>query len=480
MKELVITNGMVMTMNARDELIDNGAVIIKGGRIEAVGPTKELQQQHPQAKELDASGMAVMPGLINTHTHLSMTMTRGIADDIDAVKWLPAIWAIEKYISPESVYAGAMLGIAEMIASGTTCFNDHYFIMEEVARAVEETGIRADLAEGIMENRNKKKGQKDLEKGCQFVSDWNGKADGRIRTRIGPHSLYTCSSELVEKSRACADELGVGMHMHVAESAMEVKLLGKSAKGPTSVQHLDALGIIRSDFVSAHGLNIDEEDMRILKERGSGIAHCPQAYGKVGGYPFPKVDQWLKAGVHVGIGTDGVASNNNLDIFDEMRFATMARKLQARDGRVLPARQILRIATIGGAEVLGLADEIGSLEAGKKADIILVDFRKPHLTPIHNIPGHLVYSANGSDVDTVIVDGQIIMQNRKFLTLDVNEVMNHAQSVFEKMLKKGGWKATIAEPQQTLMSAFKLKATQQSLAVIQKLITPVPGKEDPF
>ncbi len=480
MEELLITNGMVMTMNGKDEIIDAGAVLVKGNRIEAVGSTKDLEKQHPKAKELDASGMAVLPGFINTHTHLSMTMTRGIADDIDAVKWLPAIWAVEKYISPESVYAGAMLGIAEMIASGTTCFNDHYFFMDEVAKAVEETGIRADLAEGIMENRNKKKGLKDLEKGKKFAAEWNGKADGRIRTRMGPHSLYTCSSGLVEKARESADELGVGMHMHVAESAMEVKLLGKDTKGPTSIQHLDALDILKPDFVIAHGLTANLDDLKILGQRGTGIAHCPQAYGKLGGYPYPKVDQWLEAGVHVGIGTDGVASNNNLDIIDEMRFAVMARKLQARDGRVLPARQVLRLATMGGAEVLGLADEIGSLEVGKKADIILIDFRKPHLTPVHNIPGHLVYSANGSDVDTVIVDGRILMKNRELLTLDVNTIMAQAQKVFEKMLKQGGWKATIAEPQQTLMSAFKLKATQQSLAVIQKLITPVPGKEEPF
>ena len=470
MDEMLITHGIVFTADSNDNVIDDGAIYIKEGTVHEIGKSADLLQKFPKAKQLDASGKVVLPGLVNTHTHLSMTMFRSCVDDVDAVSWLPIIWALEKHNSAETVYAGAMLGIAEMIASGTTTFNDQYFFMDEVARAVEETGIRADLAEGIMENQSKKRGLETLERGKQFAAEWNGKANGRIRARMGPHSLYTCSTDLVVKSRQVADELGVGMHMHIAESPLEMKMVGKKAVGPTSVQHLNALGILKSDFLAAHALNIDEKDMQIFAEMEVGVAHCPQSYGKLGAYPFPKIDTWVKAGMHVGLGTDGAASNNDLDLFDEMRFASLARKLQAKDGTVLSSRQMLRLVTIEGARALGLGEQIGLLEVGKKADIILVDFQQPHFYPLHNIPSHLVYCASGRDVDTVIVDGKILMQDREFKTLDIKEVLLHAQQIFQKMLSKAGWKPTISEPKVGIAATLKLKATQKSLALIQQLV----------
>jgi 5-methylthioadenosine/S-adenosylhomocysteine deaminase len=414
--------------------------------------------------------MVIMPGMVNAHTHLSMTMLRSIADDIEASSWLPVIWAIEAHLKPETVYAGAMLGIAEMIASGTTCFNDHYFMMEQVARATAETGMRAHLAEAILENRDAKKGRRELEDGGRFAAEWNGKADGRITTRMGPHALYTCSTALIVRAREVANQLGVGIHMHVAESKFEMSLVSKKDKaGETSVQHLDALGVLKSDFALAHGLTINEKDMDILIRRGVGIAHCPQAYAKVGGWPFPSVDKWMKAGISVGLGTDGVASNNNLDLFDEMRFATLVRKLFAKDGTVLPARQVIRMATINGAKMLNAEKEIGSLEAGKRADLILLDLRKPHLTPRHNLAGHIVYSATGADVDTVIVDGRVLMQGRKFMTLDLADVLLRGQAEFEALLGRAGWKPTAEEPTAGLAATLRLKIVQQSLKVMQVL-----------
>jgi len=475
MSETLLINGMVMTVDEKNTLIDGGAVAVRDGRIVEVGATGELLPRYPGAERLDARGMVVMPGLVNTHTHLSMTMTRGIADDIEAVRWLPVIWAVEKNLNPDVVYAGAMLGIAEMVLNGTTTFNDHYFHMEQVARAVQETGVRAELAEGIIENRNRKKGQAELARGRAFAMEGQGKAEGRIRNRMGPHALYTCSSELVEEAARTARELGVGMHMHVAESALEMKMVGKKARGATSVQHLDALGILDEHFCMAHGLTINMKDMQILAERKVGVAHCPQAYGKLGAYPYPEVDKWLRAGIRVGLGTDGAASNNDLDLFDEMRFASMMRKLFARDGTLLSARQVRRMATLGGAQTLDLGDQIGSLEPGKKADIFLVDFRKPHLTPLHNIPGHLVYCANGADVDTVMVDGRILLRNREFQTLDLDDVLARAQNTFEQYLQKGGWKRTLEEPKAGLAAALKLKVTQESMRMIQILV----GEREP-
>lgn len=471
MTDLLIAHGTLVTVDAKDTIIEDGALLISGKQIADVGPYSQVVSRHPGVEELDARGKVVMPGLVNTHIHLSMTMTRSIADDIEAVKWLPVIWAVEKHLRPETVYAGAMLGIAEMIASGTTTFNDHYFHMDQVARAVAETGIRAQLAHAILENRDAKKGQRDLAVGKQFAAEWNGKADGRIVTRMGPHALYTCSTPLVIQAREAANELGVGLHMHVAESSFEMRLVSQKHKaGETSVQHLDGLGILGSDFVIAHGLTINGKDIEILVKRGVGVAHCPQAYGKIGGYPFPPVDKWMARGLCVGLGTDGVASNNNLDLFDEMRFASLVRKLFAKDGTALPARQVIRMATMSGAQVLGLDKEIGSLEIGKRADVILLDFRKPHLTPVHNIPGHLVYSASGSDVDTVFVDGQMLMKNRRFLTLDVDETLARAQSEFGALLGRAGWKPTAEEPKSGLAASLQLAFTQQSLKIMQTLI----------
>lgn len=470
MSDLLITHAMIMTVDLADTILDDGALFIAGGRIADLGPTAEVSARHAGAEVLDASGMVAMPGLINTHIHLSMTMLRSIADDIEASSWLPVIWALEAHLKPETVYAGAALGMAEMIASGTTCFNDHYFMMDEVARATAETGLRAQLAEAILENRNRRKGERDLENGTRFAAEWMGKADGRIVTRMGPHALYTCSTPLIIKAREAANSIGVGMHMHVAESKFEMRLVAKKDKaGETSVQHLDGLGVLGPDFVLAHGLTIDEKDIAILKRLGTGIAHCPQAYAKIGGWPFPPVDQWIKVGLHVGLGTDGVASNNNLDLFDEMRTATLTRKLFAKDGVVLPARQVIRMATRMGAQVLGLEKEIGSLEAGKRADVILIDFRKPHLSPVHNLPGHLVYSACGADVDTVIVDGRVLLRGRRFLTLDINEVLTRAQAEFEALLGRASWHPTLEEPKAGLAAAMKLKLTQQSLRVMQVL-----------
>ncbi|MCK4516043.1 MAG: amidohydrolase family protein, partial [Spirochaetaceae bacterium] len=226
----------------------------------------------------------------------------------------------------------------------------------------------------------------------------------------------------------------------------------------------------KDDFVIAHGLTINDRDIEILAERGVGVAHCPQAYGKVGGWPWPQVDTWMEKGIAVGFGTDGPASNNDLDMFEELRFGAMVRKLQARDGRVLPARQLIRMATLGGARVLGLASDIGSIETGKKADIILLDFRKPHLRPLHNIPGHLAYCAKAADVETVMVDGRFLYRDGGFLTLDINSVVTEADSEFRALLERAKWTPTLEEPKAGVAASLRLSVTQQSLKIMEVLI----------
>ncbi len=469
MVNLLISHGILLTIDAADAILEDAAVAIENGRIVAIGETQKIAPHYPGAQEIDAAGMVVMPGLVNTHTHLGATILRGISDDVDGIQWMPLNWSVMNHITKDDLYLAAMLGIAEMIASGTTCFNDSYQDIEQTARAVSETGIRAELAAGLTERNGKKDAQRLMEQAKSFIADWHGKAEGRIRARLGPHALYTCSTEYVLQARRVADDMQVGMHMHLAESPLEMKTVKKKA-GETSVQHLHALGVLKPDFLIAHALTINEEDIRIVAGVGSGIAHCPQTLGKLGAYPFPAVESWIRAGIHVGIGTDGAASNNNLDLFEELRFASMTRKLLAHDGRVLPARQVIRMATILGAKALGLGNEIGSLEVGKKADIILIDARKPHLTPFHNIPGLLVYSALGPDVDTVIVDGKVLLRNRQFLTLDIADIIQRVQMAFKGLLKRAGWNYNLSEPTQSMATALKLKATQQSLKVFQSLI----------
>jgi 5-methylthioadenosine/S-adenosylhomocysteine deaminase len=469
LNNLLLTHGTLFTVDEANTIIEDGAIAIRDGSILALGKTKDLEKTYPEFEKLDAAGMLAMPGLVNTHTHLGATILRGVSDDVDGMAWMPLNWSVMKHVTREDLYLGAKLGIAEMILGGTTCFNDTYQDIVQTARAVEETGIRADLAAGLTERSGKKEAQRLLKAAEEFVQEWHGKANGRIRARLGPHALYTCSTEYLTEARQMASTLGVGMHMHLAESQLEMKMVRKKA-GPTSVQHLHALGILQADFFIAHALTINEKDIEIIAKVGAGIAHCPQSLGKLGAYPFPAVDEWIKAGIQVGIGTDGVASNNNLDLFEEMRFAALTRKLFARDGRVLPAMQVIRMGTSMGAKAIGLGDAIGSLEVGKRADIILLDIDKPHLVPFHNIPGLLAYSALGADVDTVLVDGRVLLRRRQFTSLDIAEIRSRVQDTFERLLKKAGWKYSLAEPTQGIAAALKLKATAQSLKIFQSMV----------
>lgn len=469
MENILISHGTILTVDENDTILEDGALVVEQGRIVFAGKTQELKGRYPGCREIDATDMLVMPGLVNVHTHLGATILRGISDDVDSMEWMPLNWSVTKHLSKDDLYLSAMLGISEMIASGTTCFSDAYQEIEQTAKAVQTTGIRADLAAGLTEKNGKKDAQRLLDEARAFAQEWHGKDGGRIRARIAPHALYTCSTDYILKARQLADELNVGMHMHLAETQLEMKTV-KNKAGPTSIQHLHALGVLKPDFLVAHALTINAEDIRIISRVGAGIAHCPQSLGKLGAYPFPPVDVWIKAGINVGIGTDGMTSNNNFDLFEELRFAALTRKLFAKDGRVLPARQVVRMATIMGAKALGLGDQIGSLEVGKKADIILLDVRKPNLTPFHNIPGLLAYSALGSDVDTMIVDGKVLMQNRQFTTLDIADVMNQAQVTFKRLLSKAGWDFSLSEPTQSIATALKLKATAKSLQIFQSLI----------
>lgn len=419
-------------------------------------------------REIDAKGMVLMPGLVNTHTHLSMTLFRGVADDVPGINWLPIIWSIEKNITADTCYVGALLGCLEMIKTGTTCFADQYWHMDRVAGAVKEAGMRANLAQGILELNDQEKGERELRESVAFAQEWNDSVDGRISCKLGPHSIYTCSPALLQQTREAANEINVGLHIHVAEGPNEPRM-AKEKHGSTSIEHLHNLGVLEKDVLAAHCVFVTKEDMQIMKKTNTTVSHCPSPMMKYGNEVAP-IPELMKNSVIVGIGTDGCGSNNNLDMIEEMRTAAFLHKMKSKNSTVLPAQKIIRMATILGAKSLGLEREIGSLEVGKKADIIILDFKKPHLTPFHNCPSHLVYSAFGSDVDTVIVDGQIIMKNRQVETLDEIKILKMAQDAFNDLLDKGGYTLNLEDnPKPSLKTNLTVKSFQTYLRVSQKL-----------
>ena len=462
----MIKNGVILTVNQKNEVISHGGIVIEANKIIDIGEMSQLRNYSPD-REIDANGLVIMPGLINTHTHLAMTLFRGVADDVPGINWLPIIWSIEKNITAEHCYVGALLGCLEMMKTGTTTFADQYWHMEKVGTAVNEAGMRASLAQGILELNDPDKGEQELIESVAFAKKWNNTSNGRIVCKLGPHSIYTCSPALLQKTREAADEINVGLHIHVAEAPNEPKM-AKEKHGETSISHLHNLGILQGDVLAAHCVFVNREDMKIMNKTNTTVSHCPSAMMKYGNEIAP-IPELLKD-VVVGIGTDGCGSNNNLDMIEEMRTAAFLHKQNKRESTVLPAQQIIRMATILGAKSLGLENEIGSLEVGKKADVIMLDFKKPHLTPFHNCPSHIVYSAFGSDVDTVIIDGNIVMKNRQVTMLDEVKILTRAQKAFEELLEIGGYSLSFEEnPKPGIKTNLTVKSFQTFLKLQQKL-----------
>lgn len=432
MADILIENGLILPMDGFRRAI-RGDIAITGDRISALGRGLKVKAE----VVIDASHMAVLPGLVNAHTHLSMTLLRGVADDIQLMEWLETqIWPIERNLTADDCYAGALLGCLEMIKSGTTCFADQYFFMEHVARAVEEAGLRGVLSYGIIEKDDPARRESELRAGEELVKSCQGKANGRVLTMFGPHAAYTCSPECLTRVKELAKQYRVGIHIHLSESQEEVRQISERY-GRRPVEHLEALGFLGPEVLAAHCIWLTDDEIATLRKRGVKPVHNPVSNMKIACGTSP-VQKMLAAGIPVALGTDGAASNNSLDMFREMKFAALLGKAHDLDPTALPAWSVLEMATINGARALGLEKEIGSLEAGKKADLVLVDLRKPHLTPLHNVASHLVYSVTGGDIDTVIVDGKILMRGRRVLTLDEYRVLEGAQKVSEGLLARRG------------------------------------------
>lgn len=423
--EILIENCLILPMDGGTPL-ENGIIAVKNGRITHVGDRSSATGVEAETR-IDARGKAALPGLINCHTHVPMTLFRGVAEDQPLDVWLEeTIWPLEAKLEPEDIYTGALLGCLEMIKSGTTCFSDMYFDERMVASAVEESGLRADLSEGIIEAGNPEKGRKMFNKNINFIRELDG-GDGRINARLGPHAAYSCSPQLLSEISEKASELDVGIHIHLAESKKLSRKL-EQEYGSSEVEFLDEKGLFNRKVLAAHCVDLSPGDMQILSQRGVDVAYVPVANMKFG-LKMAEINDLLSLDVNVGLGTDGPASNNTLDMFQTMKIAALLQKQAYSDPTVLPAQQVLKMATTGGAEALGLGGEVGSIEVGKKADIILVDLSKPHLKPLHDIYAQIVYSLRGGDVDTVIVDGNIVMENREVKTLDEQAVMEEGEKV---------------------------------------------------
>lgn len=421
--DLLITNGIVMMNVPVGACIDSGTVAVVDGQVAAVGPTDQMEGWQA-ADVVDAAGGIVMPGLVNTHTHIPMSLFRGLADDLPLMTWLnDHIFPAESaHIDPETVRLGARLSAAEMLLSGTTTFCDGYFHEDAVAHAIDGVGLRAVLAQGVIDYPapGVPDPQTNVAVAAKFVDRWLGRRP-RITPSVFCHSLYTCSGETLVAAKAAARDRGVLFQIHAAETKTERDQCVR-AHGTTPIQYLDSLGILDRNTLLVHAVWIDEADRELIASRQAAVSHNPESNMKLGSGIAP-VPALLDAGVTVGLGTDSCASNNDLDLFAEMDTAAKLHKVAHLDPVVMNARTVLGMATIGGANAIGLGDQIGTLEAGKQADIVIVEKARPHLTPVYHPESHLVYAVRGADVRDVFVAGQLLIKDGKMIGFDVAELL---------------------------------------------------------
>jgi 5-methylthioadenosine/S-adenosylhomocysteine deaminase len=424
MLDTLFYNATVVTADPDFSVFRDGLVGVRSGRIDRVGAAP-VGEALPQAKQMvDAKGGLLLPGLVNTHTHLPMSLFRGLADDLPLQRWLTEyIFPAEaEHIDPESVRLGAALAAAELLLGGTTTCCDGYFYESDVAEAVERAGLRAVLGQGVVDfpAPGAPDPTRNIDHAEDFVSRLNGAA-GRIRPSIFCHSPYTCSAATLAAAKKAARRHGVLFQIHVAETRTEVDRI-RAEQRLSPVAYLERLGVLDADTLVVHGVWLDNEDIRILADRGCSVSHNPQSNMKLASGIAP-VAKMLDAGICVGLGTDGCASNNDLDLFAEMDTAAKIHKAALLDPTVLPAEKVLSMATVNGARAIGWAEEIGSIEVGKAADLVLVDTGAPHLMPMYRPASHLVYAAKGGDVKDVMINGWFVVKDRKLLTIDVEDLM---------------------------------------------------------
>jgi len=456
--DLLLTNAIVLTMDEEMHQFEPGAVAVRGDSILAVGPEADVRKAFIAAQVVDCGGKVLMPGLVNAHTHVPMTLMRGLADDLRLDVWLQGyMWPVEReFVSPEFVRLGTQLACAELIRTGVTCFADMYFFEENVAKATAEAGLRAVCSQTVLKfpSPDAVSFEDSLAAARDFIEHWKGHS--LITPSVAPHAPYTCTPEILRAAAQLAAEFDVPLHTHIAETALEVENMRRE-NGMPVVPYVKKQGLFDAKVLAAHCIHIDEGEMRTLLHAGAGVSHNPSSNLKLAS-GFAQVQKMLDLGLNVGIGTDGAASNNDLDMFEEVRLAAFVAKTVSNDPTAVPAATALKMATRLGARAMHLGHITGSLEAGKRADLILVDISPLHNSPrfrhnVDNIYSQLVYAGKATDVSDVMVNGKWLMHNRELLTIEENELTAAAQeyarkidifliareqSVFSKLVALGG------------------------------------------
>ncbi|MGH9967190.1 MAG: amidohydrolase family protein [Pyrinomonadaceae bacterium] len=433
--DLVVLGGTIVTMNESRQVIEDGGIAVKRGRIVAVGSRSEIAKKYPGRQVIDARGKTIIPGLINGHTHVPMTLFRGLADDLDLQEWLTKyIFPAEaKNVTEEFVRVGTRLGLAEMVRGGTTTYCDMYYFEDAIADETAKAGLRGVLGETVIDfpvadNKTNAEAMAYVER---FVKKWQGHE--LITPAIAPHAAYTVSEEHLKAARAFSDRTGSPIVTHISETKREVEDSLK-AKGQSPIDYLARIGFLNDRVIAAHVVWPTENELAVLKRLGVGVVHNPQSNMKLaaGVAPVPKM---LAEGLLVGLGTDGAASNNDLNMWEEMDTVAKLHKVFSMDPKVISAREALELATIRGAQALHLEKEIGSIEAGKRADLVLVERNALNQIPLYNLYSDLVYATKASDVRTVIVNGRVLMQDRRLLTLDETAIRASARLFRERIIK---------------------------------------------
>jgi 5-methylthioadenosine/S-adenosylhomocysteine deaminase len=432
--DLLVTGSYLYSQDKDKTIIKNGAVAICRDTIIETGDANDLAHKYPAAELLAADHGLIMPGLVNTHTHAAMACFRGLADYLPLMQWLQEyIFPVEAKLTGDMVYRATLLSLAEMIKSGTTSFCDMYLFAKDVARATQESGMRAWIGEVLYDFPSPNYGE--VVSGFEYVEELFTLYDNNplISITVDPHAVYTCSPDLLKDLKSMAGKHNALYIIHLSENEEEVKG-SKERYGASPVMHLENLGLLDSMVVADHCVMLTDEEIQLLAQREVKIAHCPESNMKLASGIAP-VQQMISAGLSVGLGTDGSASNNDVDMFGEMNSAAKLHKVNTLDPTALPAVTVLDMATMGGARVLGAEKEIGSLEPGKKADLIVLDMNQPHLTPLYNIPSHMVYAARGADVIHSVINGKVVMQNRELKTLDEKAILTDMIRMGEQIKK---------------------------------------------
>lgn len=443
--EIVFTNGLIVTRPGTTDAVPHAMTAVAGGRLIEVNVPLDASRIG-SAQVVDCRGCLLMPGLINLHVHSPMSLLRGVADDLPLDVWLHQyIFPSEgAHVAPEFVRLGSLLSAAEMAFSGTATFADGYFFMEQSAEAAIAVGLRGVIAQGILDvpvpdAPEAGSWEKRVE---TFLNDCP--RDPLVRPALFCHSPYLCGPETLRKARALARSNGTLLFCHVAETVWEVQEI-RTRYGRNPVGHLEHTGVLGEGFVAVHTVHVSEEERDLLASTGTSVVHCPESNMKLAS-GAANIADYLRRGVRVALGTDGPASNNNLDMFEEMRSASLLAKVTTGDPEALSARSVLQMATVDGARVLGMDSLVGTLEPGKCADMAVVDLGKPHLTPVYDPISHLVYSAHGSDVRDLMVDGRFVVRNRRLLTIDLEDVMAQARELAAKIAASLGKPPRGAEP----------------------------------